>query len=261
MNLNVGYMKNLAALASATKTGWFKIWFDSSFYHHLYGNRNEQEAALFVDGLVEKLKPQPNARILDLGCGAGRHSKYLAFKGFRVTGIDLAASSILEAQRFETESLQFYQHDMRVAFGNRYFDYVFNFFTSFGYFETDAENEVVIRNIANSLKPGGIAMIDYLNVAYAEQRLVREETKMLDGIEYQISRWMDDDHFFKKITIVKGEGVVPMEYIEKVAKLRLKDFEHMVFKNKLSVKEVYGNYELDRYDADGSPRMILIIGK
>ena len=60
---------------------WFKRWFDSAYYHKLYGNRNEQEAADFIDELLEYLQPAPNSTMLDLGCGAGRHSRKLASKG------------------------------------------------------------------------------------------------------------------------------------------------------------------------------------
>src|ERR1700752_4887372 len=80
---------------------WFKHWFDSSFYHKLYANRDEREAAGFADALMEELCPPPHSKILDLGCGNGRHSKHLASKGFSVTGIDLSSSSIRDAKKHE----------------------------------------------------------------------------------------------------------------------------------------------------------------
>src|SRR5690349_12319012 len=111
---------------------WFKSWFDSRFYHHLYANRDEQEARDFIDSLLQWLKPLPDARILDLGCGRGRHSKYLASHGFDVTGIDLAASSIDVAKMHQRDNLRFYRQDMRLPFGKTTFNFVFSFFTSFG---------------------------------------------------------------------------------------------------------------------------------
>src|SRR5687768_2142226 len=105
-------MKSSAELFTTSNPTWFKKWFDSSFYHQLYSNRNEKEAADFIDELLIKLQPSLNSKMLDLGCGAGRHSKYLASKGFNTTGIDLASSSIRSAEKFETPDLQFYQHDM-----------------------------------------------------------------------------------------------------------------------------------------------------
>ena len=124
---------------------WFKRWFNSTYYHKLYGNRNEQEASDFINKLNGNLQPVPGSTILDVGCGTGRHCRQLASKGFTVTGFDLASSSIREAKKFETASLHFFRHDMRSPFGLNQFDYAFNFFTSFGYFKT-------IRKIMRSFK-------------------------------------------------------------------------------------------------------------
>ena len=159
-----------------------------------------------------------------------------------VTGLDLAASSIRQAKKYESFNLRFSRHDMREPFGNNHFDYVFNFFTSFGYFKEEGENRKVIRNIFNALKPGGTVVMDYINVAYSEKRLVAEEKKEIDGITYHISRWSDDNYFFKKIIIddVQVEG--EFEYIEQVAKFGPDDFKDMFNDNGLELQTVFGDY-------------------
>ena len=86
---------------------------------------------------------------------------------------------------------------MRLPFRVNYFDYAFNFFTSFGYFKTRREHDDAIRTIANGLKPNGIFVIDYLNVHYSEDHLVYNEEKKLNGTNYEIHRW-DDEHIFIK---------------------------------------------------------------
>jgi SAM-dependent methyltransferase len=256
--ISIKKMKHFEELLKENHSSWFKRWFDSSFYHQLYGNRNEKEGADFIDGLIGVLQPGINSTMLDLGCGAGRHSKYLASKGFKVTGIDLAFSSIRSAAKFETDNLQFYRHDMRVPFGNSHFDYVFNFFTSFGYFADDNENRNVINNISNALKPDGIVMMDYLNVPYCEERIVSKEEKEIDDVVYDISRWSDDKHFFKKIAIHDPDVKEPVEYTEQVAKFYLHDFEYMFGRHGLQVQKVFGDYRLNEYDVKTSPRLILI---
>ena len=52
---------------------------------------------------------------------------------------------------------------MRLPFRVNYFDLVFNFFTSFGYFETARENDNALRTLKNALRPGGRLVLDYLN--------------------------------------------------------------------------------------------------
>jgi SAM-dependent methyltransferase len=244
-----------------TNKAWFKEWFDSSFYHQLYANRDEKEAAAFIDELVDELQPPVDSRVLDLGCGSGRHSKHLASKGFDVTGFDLAASSIRQAKRWRTDRLQFYRHDMRVPFGNNLFNYVFNFFTSFGYFDDPSEDHRVVNNIYASLQPGGILVMDYINSVVSEKKLVPAEEKEIDGIIYHITRWTSKTHFFKKIRIDNMGMAEPVEHIERVKKFSLDDFKNLFSCNGLQLQQVYGDYSLNEYDVETSPRLILIAKK
>ncbi len=149
---------------------------------------------------------------------------------------------------------------MRVPFGRNAFDYVFNFFTSFGYFEQADEHMAVVRNMATSLRPGGRLVLDYLNVRYAEARLTREDVKEIDGITYRLTRWTDGRHFFKRIVVEDGAGE-PLEYIERVARFTLEDFERMLAPHQLSIEEVHGDYALSPYDSGTSPRLILVASK
>ena len=174
--------------------------------------------------------------------------------------MDLAAASISEAKKSEQPRLRFLRHDMRVPFGHSTFDYVFNFFTSFGYFEEPGEHLAVVRNIATSLRDGGRLVMDYLNVRHAEARLTPEEVKTIDGVVYRLTRWTDAEHFFKRIVVDTG-ATRPLEYVERVAKFTLCDFERMFACHHLTIEEVHGDYRLSSYDDLQSPRMILVARK
>lgn len=253
-------MKNSTELKIENEALWYKQWFDSVFYHQLYSNRSEKEATEFIDALIDELTPAANSTMLDLGCGAGRHAKHLASKGFDVTGLDLAASSIRNAKKYGKENLRFARHDMRDPFGKNRFDYVFNFFTSFGYFQNDEENHQVVRNIYHALKPGGLLILDYLNVAWCEERLIAEEAKEIDGIVYHISRWTDERFFYKKI-VLENMPAGQAEFVEQVAKFDLDNFARLFERNGLQVKKVYGDYGLGAYKSGTSPRLIMVAGK
>ena len=237
---------------------WYKDWFNSPFYHKLYFYRDEREAQQFIGRLLDHLKAPPGSRILDVACGRGRHSRCLAEKRFDVTGIDLSFDSINYAKKFENDHLQFFQHDMRLPFWINYFDYAFNFFTSFGYFATRREHDDAVRTMAYSIKRQGTVVFDFLNVHYSEDHLVHNEIKEVDGTTYEIHRWMTDTHFYKKITITDPSLNHSEEYIEKVSKLSLGDFTDMLAFQKLQVTEVFGDYNLGSYDVRKTPRMIII---
>ena len=240
---------------------WFKDWFNSPYYHKLYFQRDEAEAAAFINKLLDHLQPPPFSAMLDVACGKGRHSVLLASKGFDVTGIDLSEDSILEARKFETDRLQFFLHDMRLPFWINYFDYAFNFFTSFGYFKTRREHDNSIRTIAQSLKPGSLFVLDYLNAHYAEDHLVHKSEKQVDQVNYYITKWFDESHFFKKIVVEDDNLEMPMEYTEKVAKFSLGDFTDMFAFQGLQIQEIYGDYSFNDYDVKKSPRLLMIAKK
>jgi SAM-dependent methyltransferase len=240
---------------------WFETWFNSSFYHQLYANRDHKEAGDFIDCLLEELNPGQQAHIMDLGCGGGRHAKYLASRGYQVTGIDLSSASIRNAKKFEGDNLHFFRHDMRRPFGSNCFDNVFSFFTSFGYFKTNEENNAVIGNIEQSLKRGGTLMMDYLNPYVAEQNMVPSEEKEIDGIVYKITRWSDSSYIFKKICVDNMRSKEKFEFVEQVAKIYLHQFKILFARNGLRLKQVFGDYDLNGYDAEKSPRLILIAAK
>ena len=244
-----------------SEQAWYKDWFNSPFYHKLYFERDENEAAAFILKLIDHLKPLPASYMLDVACGRGRHSRILAEKGFVVTGIDISFDSIAFAKKFENENLEFYQHDMRLPFRVNYFDYAFNFFTSFGYFKTRREHDDAIRTIANGLRSSGVFVIDYLNVHYSEDRLVRNDEKMINGTTYEIHRWHDETHFHKKIIIHDPLLLHPVEFTEKVSKFSFGDFNDMLSYHGLQVQEIFGDYQLGSYDVRTKPRLIVVAKK
>ena len=246
----------------SNKKAWYRDWFNSPYYHQLYFQRDEQEAANFIDALLLKLSPPANAMMLDVACGRGRHSIHLAAKGYLVTGTDISEDSIVEAKEFEKENLEFFVHDMRLPFRMNYYQYAFNLFTSFGFFRTRREHDNAIRTISQSLQTGGIFLIDYLNTHFAENHLQYKSEIKLGDVTFYITRWLDETHFYKKI-VVEDEATLeePLEFTEKVAKFSLGDFNDMLAFYGLQIQEVFGSYQFEPYHVNNSPRLIILAKK
>jgi len=238
---------------------WFKNWFDSFYYHKLYRHRNTEEAKKFIDNIIDYIQPAEESRILDLACGKGRHSIYLNSKGFDVVGVDLSQNSIDIANKSANDHLHFYQMDMRELSCNQPFDMVVNFFTSFGYFKHRSENMGVLHGVSSILNPKGILVIDFLNATKVIQDLVPEEIQNVDGIQFVINRFVENDTVVKTIEVKDQDK--KLEFEERVSMFELKDFKEMLDEAGLNLLNHFGDYELNSFQPESSDRLILIAQK
>lgn len=244
-----------------TNKDWFETWFNSTYYYDLYANRDAQEATNFIHKLLQFLQPTANSTMLDVACGRGRHVKTLTDKGFNVTGIDISPAAIAQALKYENDKMHFYIHDMRLPFWINYFDYVFNFFTSFGYFATLREHNDALRTMCQALKNNGHLIIDYLNVPFAENKMIAKTEQHINNVHYTIEKQQDKTHFYKTIIVDDTIQKIQKSYTEKVAKFYIKDFEQMLAQQGLQIKHTFGDYNLSTYDTQQSSRMIMIAVK
>lgn len=245
----------IAQHLSPITANWYASWFDTPYYHILYKDRDYAEAQLFMDNITEYLNLPEEAKILDLACGKGRHSIYLNQLGYTVTGADLSESSIKSASKFANEKLHFKVHDMRIPFEEK-FDAIFNLFTSFGYFEDDADNLTTLKAIRDSLAEYGFAVIDFMNVDYVLENLIPEETKTVEGIEFHIKRYEKNHYIYKEISFLdKGKN---FHFVEKVQALQLADFEKMMAESEIHLLDIFGDYKLRKFYKSQSERLIMI---
>lgn len=238
---------------------WFSEWFDSPYYHILYKNRDMNEAEFFLQNVVNKLGLKQKMKLIDLACGKGRHSIFLNKLGFDVTGVDLAPQSIAAARQFENSRLHFEVHDLRKLPYEREFDVALNLFTSFGYFDCDDTNQKVINEVYRILKPGGLILIDFMNVRTVLKKLVPQETKIIEGVTFSISKVIKNDSIFKRIELQDaGRSLV---FHEEVQILTYEDFERLLTNGGFVMEHVFGNYALESFDVNNSERLIVIARK
>jgi SAM-dependent methyltransferase len=241
-------------------TDWFENWFGSPFYKILYQNRDGLEAQAFVENLINYLQPLSGNRMLDIACGEGRYAVQLAEKGYDVTGIDLSRFSIEKAKAHEDDHLHFFVQDMRFPFYINYFDYAFNFFTSFGYFSHTRDHVMAAKAFASALKKDGILVIDYLNFEQILHTLVPEETIHRGSYTFNIKRKLAHNHIVKNISFTDADNK-PRKYMESVAAFKLADFIDVFKKAGLSLVSTFGDYQLHEYEPASSPRLIMIFKK
>lgn len=235
---------------------WFKEWFNSPYYHKLYGKRDHKEAEELINKLLNFIQAPADWKFLDLACGKGRHAAQIAGKGYETYGVDLSPDSIVAANEIKKPNLHFEVHDMRQTFKSSYFDVVLNLFTSFGYFDCEDDNILALNAVKSNLKSNGLFIQDYFNAHKVVATLKAKETKLIDGIEFHIEKHIENKKVVKNIRFTDKD--VEYRFCEVVSLFDKEDFERFYSKAGFEILHVFGDYALNEFDANNSDRLLII---
>ena len=235
---------------------WFEQWFGED-YLHIYQHRDETEAERAIELIATNLAGRQIDTVLDLACGAGRHTKVLRERWWTV-GLDLSMA-LLKLARKESPDAPYVRADMReLPFADESFDLVVNLFTSFGYFDDDSEHARVLSCLCSSMKPGGTLVIDFLNATRVRRELVAYDERVENGITIEQQRTISPDQRFVEKTIrLRERG---KEYIERVRLLSPQDLRSMLVASGFKVVKLFGDYAGADWSGD-SPRTILFASR
>lgn len=242
---------------------WYKDWFRDANYNVVYEHRDETEAEKVLDLIERTIGHDPARRVLDIGCGSGRHTIAFAKRGYAdVTGIDLSPALLAEAREEATQlklPIRFIETDMR-EIPDEMFDLALNLFTSFGYFEKDEDNAAVILRAAEHLANGGWLVLDFLNSRWVREHfVVHDERVAPNGTRIEQTRWIENNRIEKRVLI--RNNFEAKEYIESVRLFERSDFERMFLSAGLTLRHLFGTYSGAAFDPDTSPRLIMFAKK
>lgn len=238
-----------------TDTNWYQNWFGND-YLKVYSHRDKNEAIQLVELIFSNTQLLPDARILDVGCGQGRHLSIFAEHHFKITGIDLS-SVLLRIAKENNENnptANFLQADMRHLPLKSKFDLILNLFTSFGYFEKDEENQSVLEQIHQLLNKNGSFVFDYFNSDYIKNTLIPKHKKEVGEILVKQERYIENSRIKKKIELTKkGKKTT---YFESVKLYSPDEIYEMLRSVKLKINNVFGNYDGSAFELN-SPRLLV----
>jgi ubiquinone/menaquinone biosynthesis C-methylase UbiE len=168
-----------------------------------------------VVALVPLLRERGARRVLDLGCGAGRHTVYLAREGFEVHGCDIAENGLAHTREWlarEKLSAELKQGDIaQIPYPDDFFDAAISVYVI--YHKTFAEMQRVVAEIHRVLKRGGIALVSLQSKRgwrYGQGKAIETDTFVLDvgadaGMPHHYSDLAEIEKLFAHFAIRRVE--------------------------------------------------------
>lgn len=231
---------------------WYQEWFGED-YLELYAHRDPEEARAHVEFVTSLFEDSPRA-VLDLACGAGRHTEALRRRGIRALGCDLSLTLLAQSPELPRVG-----GDMRcLPFAGATFDWVLNFFTSFGYFDQERQNFRVLEEIVRVLRPGGRVLIDLMNRESTLADLREHEVREVKGERVEIRRWWDrEQRRIKKKIRIGSPTTSTRTFLESVRTYTREEVAIGMRWAGLEVDGLFGNFQGEPYDHD-SERLIVV---
>lgn len=228
---------------------WIKDWFNED-YVRLYAQRSLAEAKQQIDFIIKQLDLKKNEKILDVGCGFGRHVKLLDSRGYHAMGIDTSSVLIKKAQEGAKEKKIFILGDIREAQTLGKFDVILSLFTSFGYSD-DRGNKLILDAIHSHLVEEGHFFLDYLNPDYVQNHLVPFEEKKVGSEIVIIKRAIANGYIQKTI-----------HFPAKTYEERVRLYDHhallqLIEESGFNIIDTFGNFEGEAWTKN-SERQIVI---
>ncbi len=236
-------------------------WYIQAFgpaYLLVYGRRNLSAARMEASFAARALELKQGDPVLDLCCGPGFHLEVLRERGIRALGVDLSPALLGEARPRGPVALG----DMRRLPFRGPFQGVVTFFTTFGYFQEDRENRLVLREVSRLLAPGGGFFLDYLNPSKVRKDLVPRTEKTVQGVKVVETRWIENSppRVRKRVEITPPGPGEARVYTESVRLFSPGEMEEFLEGEGLVPEKTYGDFQGGPFTEE-SPRMILVSRK
>jgi SAM-dependent methyltransferase len=245
---------------------WYVNFFGTDYlniYRHVFTDERSTEEAAFAE---QALELAPGACVLDLCCGQGRHSVVLAQHGYRVAALDLNKGYLelaRQAARNSNIELETVAADMRrIPFEQR-FDAIINMFSSFGYLESEADDDQVLESIAKALRPGGRLFLDMLNREWAVANYIQNDWHRGPDDSLYVERREFDlatSRMNVRFTIIDAKGGRRDSVGHHIRLYTLTEITRMLARHGLTIIITFGGFDGAPYAID-TRRMIIIARK
>lgn len=237
---------------------WFQTWFGGE-YLALYPHRDGAEARRAVRLLRKATGRGRGTRVLDMGCGAGRHLAQFQHVGYAAVGLDISPK-LLDAAQQAAHGVPLVRGDMRqLPFRRAAFDLVSSYFTTFGYFDDEADDRQVLQEVRRVLAPGGTFLLDFMNADQVVANLKVEDRRTVSGAAVvQERRVVEGGRIVEKRIRIAAHGREPeRSFVERVRLYRPGELRSMLTDAGLAPGSAFGAYDGSAFGPNSARYIVL----
>lgn len=248
------------------KNKWHLQMYNAPFANSTIGSLKfkllAEKQVKFLDSILGLKK---GAKVLDVPCGTGRHSRIFARLGYQVTGLDISHACVLISKmKSKHTNAKYHQCNMaNLASYKSKYNLVVNLYTSFGYFHTDKENEGVLKGMVRCLKPNGKLVIntisrDWVLKIYEPARWVEVNGKLIiEASKYDPKTKYNESQM---IMLDKKSSNPKLEHYHyhRVRLYSKDELVKMMKKAGLTDIKVYGDFDGNKYSKGKSTHPIYV---
>lgn len=187
-----------------TQHHWFEDLADhmgEAYLRYSFTKGTRQE----VDFLETALSLRSDARILDVGCGPGRHANEFARRGYTVHGIDISERFIDVARVNAEPGATFEVRDARsLPFVDEFDAVVCLCQGAFGLMIEDDGDENVLRSITRALRPGGVLALSAFNAYFVVKHQTDSDFDVARGVNHEVTDIRSPEGAIKQVDLWTG---------------------------------------------------------
>lgn len=239
-------------------TEWYRVAF-GEVYPLVYAHRDDAEAERVATAFAPRLGG--TGPVLDVACGGGRHTAAFARAGVDTVGVDLSEFLLAEAVQRRGLAGRVVLGDMRsLPFRDGALGGAMNMFTSFGYFDDEADDARALAEVARVLRPDARFLMDFANAASIGEVDVETTRRVEGGVRIEERRECAGRVLTKRVRVVRPDGS-DARYEERVRMYTAAELEALLAGVGLQVRARFGDYQAGAFDPSGSSRVILLAEK
>lgn len=250
---------------------WYEDYFGPDYLLIDVQNNTDQE----VKFLRKVLKLKRGKRLLDVGCGYGRHMIPLLKRGIDVVGCDLSVFMLQESVRrifsaglngksandflvrWIEKGPKLVRCDTRQLSFHRVFDCACNMFNSFGYFDSEDDNYRMLESIRQALKPDGLFLIDLVNRDVVLRLNVRKDWYERGNAVILENKWFDSVRNRSEIDVTVVDKQEKRRYHHSIRLFSFTEISMLLEAAGFRVVSVFGGFSGEKFDLNHDRMLVL----